>query len=62
MTYLIGPERYFSPTPGATADVTVVADVSDSVREFGLEADLTRGVQLDSFPPLFFVAHANGCL
>lgn len=48
MIYLIGSEGDFSAAPGATSDGAVVAQVADAVSELGLEAYVTRGIELDA--------------
>lgn len=42
--YLRGTESDFASAAGATTDVAVVAGVSQSVGELGLEAELAGGV------------------
>lgn len=45
-THLIATESYFAAASGAAPNVAVVANVANTVGEFGLKADVTSGIQL----------------
>ena len=42
----VGPERDLPATAGTAPDVTVVTEVTNTVSEFGLQADLAGRLQL----------------
>lgn len=46
-------------TPGTTSDTAIVAQVSDTVGKFGLQAYMTSCVQLDACLFLLFTALPN---
>ena len=45
---LVGPQGDLPPAPGAAPNTTVVTQVTHPVSELGLQADLTRVLQLHS--------------
>lgn len=60
--YLIGSQGDLASAASAAADVAVVADMSDAVRELGLEADVARRIQFNAGFFLLLVAGAYGIL
>lgn len=54
LTYLIVSQRNFAPAFGTTADVAIVADVSDAIRKLCFEANVTSCVQFHARLLLLF--------